>query len=316
MLRVRLVLILLFALIVSQTAPSVAQVSFSLSPASTWSLGNTSYVLRADPFKSKLVFPLDAVMMGGEFGCDIAFQQERLLKLECGIFISVTDPFLKMKDHDWVKLNGGELKFSYTESDVGMRAVLLRIEGSMRVFTWRMIDIEALGGFRYHHIEQDIIGYEGWQLDENLSRVNVKGSEPAIEYWIKYYLPFVGVRCSYRPDQISLLDLKLACMGVLASDYDDHLLRYKTATADVVGGGAFVQARGRREFGDFSRPHLYADLFIEIIALWATGDQQQRWYGDDPITPDEDDTGTVISGIPHDISSIQVTIGFKLGWMF
>jgi hypothetical protein len=110
-------------------------------------------------------------------------------------------------------------------------------------------------------------------------------------------------------------DGKLAYVQVFASDFDDHLLRNKTAVADVIGGGGETDLNIRWFFGSSTQSRSFLEFSMSFLYLLAEGDQTQAWYGDDPVSED-DDTGKVITGIPHEVESLQGNIGLRLGLRF
>jgi hypothetical protein len=108
-------------------------------------------------------------------------------------------------------------------------------------------------------------------------------------------------------------DTKLTYLQVFASDYDDHLLRNKISVADVYGGGGSLRSEFTIHSDKRGAAQPLVALYLEVLYLKATGDQTQTWYGDDPASPNEDDTGQQISGIPHDVESLQINVGIRIG---
>ena len=99
------------------------------------------------------------------------------------------------------------------------------------------------------------------------------------------------------------------------SDYDDHVIRHKSATASGWGEGG----RGAAGFKVFLKrePHSrpYLDVSADILYITGSLKQVQTYYGDDPGTS-EDETGLVYSNVPHKITTLQYAIRARLGIEF
>lgn len=286
--------------------------------------GNSTYELRAAYYeddvlksiKSKLEFPLDVFLVGAEFRAMHWCNDRPKWEVMAGMYASISDPSSVMKDFDWIKdENTPYRKFSYTESDVKMSSTIMRVEASYWLLRWGHFDFAVTAGYRYQHVKQDLIGYDGWQIRDNGDSVTISGIERGIFYTISYNLPSAGVRALYTTDGHFRLDLLAAYVQVFASDYDDHLLRNKVGVADVVGAGVNGRVSARRYLSESGRTKPYIELCADLLYLDATGDQTQTWYGDDPASP-EDDTGSVASGIPHDVTGLQVKLALRFGLSF
>ena len=194
--------------------------------------------------------------------------------------------------------------------------MLITVEGYLRVLQERQYSLDLWGGFRYQKIEQNIIGYEGWQIDTDGARHTVSGIERGIYYRVTCKSPHLGLRSNVELGPHTDISAKAAFALVWASDFDDHLLRNKTATADITGHGFISGVSLRHQMPSTGTMQPFFELVGELVYLHASGGQTQSWYGDDPASPDDDDTGTSLSGIPHEINSQQVSIGLRVGLGF
>jgi len=282
-------------------------VKLSVAPQISHNFGYTEYIMDISiltdsglfELKSELEFPLDVVMAGVTVGLYSNAEALYAWSIEGGYFINLDDPGGVMKDHDWMTLVWGQEaeKFSYTESRVEMKSTLVTAEASLRVAHGRSFDLDLWGGFRYQKIEQDVIGYDGWQLDTNLVRHELSGTEPAIFYRVVYKSPHFGLRSNIRLGRHTSIGAKAAFALVWTSDYDDHLLRFKDAAADITGRGFISGLSLRHRLPYISgRAQPFFELVGGFIYFHASGSQTQYWYGDDPVTEDND-TGTIISGV-------------------
>jgi hypothetical protein len=304
-------------LLTASAACADTNVKFAAGPYVKINFGDTRYTmdllaLDSDSnlvrLKSKLEFPLDAVSAGVQFqvagykpGFRDWFVHGRVLR-------NVNDPGDKMIDSDW----GDGIKFSYTESEPELSLTEIDLQGNKWVAGNDMFSLELTAGYRYQKIEQDIVGYRGWQLDQNGQTISVSGTEPGLFYRVVYNMPHVGVLPSVHPLRGLSIFLRAAYSRVFMSDYDDHLLRKKVAVADGAGNG-FI---GKLHLSYQPAPpadRISFDIEGEIVRIQADLSQTQRWYGDDPIDG-EDNTGQVITGIPHEIESTQYNIGLRVSY--
>ena len=315
-----------FVLSLSQTSLAQSKVKFTVTPQVSQNFGLTEYIMDIYiPYdkgiyvlKSQLEFPLDVVMAGAAVGLHSIGEDIYAWSIEGGYFSNIDDPGGVMKDHDWETDTATGLveKFSYTESQTKMKSTLITIEGYLCVLQKGQFGLDIWGGFRYQKIEQDIIGYDGWQIDTNGVRHTVSGIERGIYYRVMYKSPHLGLRSNVELNPHTGISAKAAFALVWASDFDDHLLRNKTATADITGHGFISGVSLRHQMPRTGVMQPFFELAGEFVYHHASGGQTQRWYGDDPITPDDDETGIVVSRIPHEINSRQVSVGLRVGLGF
>lgn len=321
-------LLITFAFVLSlvQTLLAQSKVKFTVAPQLSQNFGLTEYIMDISlPYnegiyvlKSQLEFPLDVVMAGAAVGLHSTRETLYTWSIEGSYFTNIDNPGGVMKDHDWETdtATWRVEKFSYTESRAEMKSTLITVEGYLRVLQRQRFGLDLWGGFRYQKIEQDIIGYDGWQIDTNGVRHTVSGIEKGIYYKVTYKSPHLGLRSNIRLRHHTVISAKAAFALMWASDFDDHLLRNKTATADITGKGFISGVSISHQMPRTGKIQPFFELASEFVYLHASGNQTQRWYGDDPITPDDDDTGTILSGIPHEINSRQVSVGLRVGLGF
>jgi hypothetical protein len=180
-----------------------------------------------------------------------------------------------------------------------------------------------LAGFRYQRTKQTIDNYSGWQkhLDEptlvysdsvTFSVVNV----PALTYEVKYGSPQVGLMVRLGSAHRSSVSAKAAFAPVFASDEDDHIQRNKLSTASGNGPGIAAGFKAHLVTRGSEKATPFVDVVADLHSLTVSTSQTQQWYGDDPATPTIDDTGHIEPGIPHEIRSTQLSLGFRFGVSF
>jgi len=305
--------------------------TFSINPVIGRIFGHTSYVMDAQTYdsvigtyrmKSKLEFPLDISMAGATVGFTQYRAERKYLSVELGFAMNVNDPGGAMKDHDWIGPTDRSLiKWSYTESEDDLKALILTAEVAGRLYSRRNSEAFIFAGFKYQKLKQDVFGYEGWQLysgegGEIDTLFIADDTVKAMYYEVTYKTPLIGLKYCQGITSPFSANLTAAYVMVLASDVDDHFLRYKISTADGIGYGFYSDLYIRYIMSPKSngiKP--FITVGGEFLTMKVATDQTQKWYGDDPIS-EEDDTGQVTSNIPHEISSTQFMLGLKLGIEF
>ncbi|UCD17251.1 MAG: omptin family outer membrane protease [Candidatus Zixiibacteriota bacterium] len=323
------VILLLTAATMAQTpgTPSVRKLYVFASPAVSLNSGHTEYIMdfyfldtlgQTQWRKSELEFPLDILLAGAEIGIYSEEGGRTDWYISTSLRANFGNPDGLMKDHDW-KTEPGVFdgKFSYTESSTRLSAFLLDINAARLYYSGEKIDLFFLLGFHYQKWDFDIIGYDGWQYNDDSLRINLSSSRKALEYEVTYAMPVFGTIMRINPEKRTGLDLEAALGPVFVSDHDNHLLRNKIGEANGVGYGISLSAEGYFLFGDIRRGYRpFFDLNAGFAYMNASVDQTQRWYGDDPASQDFDDTGEVVPDIPHDIKSLQFGLGLRIGLIF
>ena len=328
---------LLACLILFPTAPASFagnSTEFFLGPVVYNNWGTTDYVLKAQgvddvggPFdtafvevESKLEFPLDVYLVGATAGARGRFGNGRRWTARVEGIINVDDPSGAMKDYDWLRIPdiGYDETISYTESDATMDYLRLSVDFRTTIWQGRKFDLWFLAGFTYNRIEQDIVGYDGWQLSNLQDRVSISGEGIVGYYKVNYYLPQLGLVGGVRPNALSEITLKAAVTRAMASDFDDHILRGKTSEASPSGWGILLRAEGRIILGSEDLPmQPFVTLVGEISSIGTDGTQTQTWYRDEEYADGSvQKAGTVISGIDYEINSTQGRLGLAFGVAF
>lgn len=303
--------------------------SFYVKPYVGTSFGKTEYVMNL-AFEvdddttyilgSRLEFPLDVMMVGGLIGYGTDPSSEGAWRIEAGAYTSITDPSGLMRDYDWANIGFfgewlGEVRdISFTESDAEMKSSMFSVEASRRIIVGSVADVWLVGGFRYHRIEQDIIGYTGWQYDPYGDSL-VFGSmqdTAALFYQVTYKLPHLGLRAAMTPYRSLSVDVRTSFTRAFVSDFDDHLLREKSATATTTGLGVLAGLDLNLDLQPDREQGLQFGLSGEFTYVKSSGTQTQVYYGE----ASEGEPIPRSLGIPHDINMTQFRIGVSLGYRF
>jgi hypothetical protein len=278
-------------------------------------LGETEYVFERSgqapgggvgPIGSRLEFPLNCLRLG----LQARWGQDHLARpwdMTFSIHTGLNDPSADMLDHDWVTwpATGFDGKFSYTESDVDMRSVELALTGRWFIANPGSFHLGPWAGLRLQYFYQDVLGFDGWQIDFTdppFNRRNVSDPRKGIIYRVTWLQFPLGLAWRLPVGRVMSGDVHAAMVPCWFSDYDDHLLRGKDAVASGFGFG--FDARSSWEVILGPTPlRLRANL--GFLYLKASGDQTQTWYTDDPGTPQHDETGQISEGLPHDVKTSQ-----------
>jgi len=299
------------------------KLQFSLAPSVGVHLGYTKYVMdlkyQEENFviariKSELKFPLDMLLIGGQLDLSYFSGGERDWALSAAVHTNVNDPWSEMIDDDWDGTTQTRLEqFSHTESNAELSAIMVDLTATRYFHHGRNTDLGLVLGLIYQRLDYDIIGYKGWKNDSLGVRQYVSSTADALDYVVTYTMPTFGAELIYGTQSRSKGRFVVSAGPVFASDYDNHLLRNKDATADGTGYGITSEFTGRFPLStETGGQQVYLGLDAALAYMHVEGEQTQTWYGNDDATEDFDDTGLVLTKIPHDFTSLQYRAGLKL----
>jgi len=309
-----ILILLLNSIISAQSKPY----TINYKPYLGLSWGKTEYILNLKDIngfflKSQLEFPLDQTMFGGEMEYIISPGTPKEWILNFGIFTNINNPSSKMFDHDWTNLRTGiEEKISYTESNADGKNNILLFELDKMVLIGKKGSLSLSGGYKYQKIEQDIIGFKGWQLDQDGIKIEFDFPDiEALTYEVTYKMPNVGFRINYFLNNKISLQSRIAYTRALITDLDDHVLRFKRSESDITGNGLLADFGFRMDLGPQPGKGLFVELVGDLTYISASGTSTQSWYGDDPAA-EGDETGESAT-VPHEINTTQFRIGLVVG---
>lgn len=267
--------------------------------------------------RSLLEYPLDVVMVGGSIGIMSLEESDKFWSIEASLYTNINNPKKSMFDSDWLTLdsNFDETLVSYTHSNAEMSTTLINIEATRELFSLNNVSIGILAGFRHQKIEQHIVGYNGYFVNDpynpNTSQQSVTYDDDALYYRVVYKGPQLGALTRIDLNDNIQVDLKTAGSLTWVDDFDDHFLRNFHTFADGHGLGFISnlnvrwfwnrQLGGRHTFIDFMGSFDYYESNI-------TETREQYAY-----SPFEAPAGYTTGGLPHDIKSQQVRFGLRFG---
>ncbi len=326
-----LLLAAVLGLILAGSAPGLFA-----EPAWSWSTsldtivgtGDTRYLMElpGSPYggSSELIFPLSTLLEG------VTFRGERVggrhdgrreWSFEASIAVNLLAPFGKMEDYDWwMYTDIPKRLWSYTESDVSMTWLVLSAAWRMPLASGRWGRLDGVLGYRLQYVDQKVNGLNGWHTDEVPPYDDIPDgffqdtyAKLALTYWVMWNVPTAGLAVTLKPVPGVAVGMEAGLAVPIVADEDDHVLRNKLSTAAGLGFGGYAELAVRYSWGKAeSRVRPYLSFIAGMMALKANTLQTQAWYGDDPGYAG-DETGMVISGIDHQISTKQFTVTLSCG---
>lgn len=295
-------------------------------------LGHTTYHIKFIDFipqigsdvksESELEFPLDMFLFSGSVGLEGKFKSGEPWGVKLNASKNINHPNGYMKDSDWVTVPGYNFntQFSYTESDVQLKALLICLEGRLGLVRRANLAVDLLGGYEYQDFSFEILGVRGWQGYTLSERVYFDAYQDTnvLDYDIAYHIPYLGAFAGFQVSpRVNLEALGIISPRARATDHDDHLLRLKTADSECNGWAL----RGGVDlrwviFGTPAQSDWFLGLGFGYTKISTKGSQTQTWYGDDPASPDFDDTGGTTTGINQKITSDQMIVRVTIGYGF
>jgi hypothetical protein len=300
------------------TTASDATPTIVLRPVVGVVLGTHDFALTASvegtEVSSLLEWDAEAVFVG----LDVAVPLGSHIIVMAGATLTPANLGVSMQDRDWIELGvpWGNYLFSDTLSDVksfyltahlGMRYALDPVSG------W---GLAVVGGVRYEHYAAGAYGFRGTQqlpgtLPVSVDVPDVHGVEIAFDYGLAH----AGLLFDRFFDRFGL-GLEAGLMGGVALTYDDHLLRGKDVHGTTGLLGWRASARGALRLWTNGSFQGQLEVFWNHRFLWTiAGSMEQRFYADDPSSPDEDETGLVFEN-EHDQDTfvhelgLAMTVGF------
>lgn len=316
--------IALFLVATLPVQPASAKTSWTVSAISGYQSGQTQYLFDADSYGSELIFPLNNFQTGVDLRLDLGKGERPDWRLRLAGAVGMSDPTSKFTDRDWFMFQPGlEVNFSYSESSVETSFYRLEASVSRRLFTEGALDVWLYAGVQYHSYSFEAVDLWITQLSgldsagiPTVVEANV-GNIRALTYDVSYLWPEIGPAFDFEISPRVSFSTVLAYTPIFwTDDTDDHLLRNFTLTSD--GAGHSFHARSELIISP-SGSGLQISAYADYITGKSKNAATQAWYGNDPVNDIGiiiDDTGNSFSGLPHEVSTNQLTVGLRVGRSF
>jgi hypothetical protein len=236
-----------------------------------------------------------------------------------GAWTNVSEPSGKMKDTDWfgARVSSGNTtasslyKFSYTESTAEPR--WYGGEAGWDIGPFFLLGKQARYGLsvRAERFTYRMTGVEGWQRVPGSPqfRVDTLSGQPVLTYELTRVMPRFFADFRLAEGRAAAWSAMFFTGPAFAWDHDDHVLRNKYSDTYAFGFEAGVHSELSFRLSDRSRLVAAA----ELAYLRTKGTMDQHFYGDDPGTPDEDETGTDYKNVVNRIIGLggSVSAGYR-----
>jgi hypothetical protein len=328
----KIIYIVFLLVLICQPLMAKEGVNFSIAPKLDFGFGHTTYTMDnvhatdstgavVATIKSELKFPLDAIYAGVRAEMFFETLGRKTWFVDAAYSANINNPRGVMTDGDWITPIGGtDFQWSHTESDVDYKFNKFSVHVGYRFYSWEKATTFAVIGYKYQRIVQNDINIKGWQYDLRYDpppKYIIDTVVHALYYKATYHEPSLGILYDIQFNRQTYLDLSLGYMHVFASDVDDHILRNKLSDASGAGPGFYSSMEFNWAFGPSNaKTKPFINVGGDFSVLHVSTGQTQRWYGDDPITEGEDDTGHVEKNIPHKFTSMLLFVGIRAGLAF
>ncbi|MEE9443937.1 MAG: omptin family outer membrane protease [candidate division Zixibacteria bacterium] len=276
-------------------------------------------------FDSEIECPLDTYMGGGNLSLIGKLKGDLNWSLNLSYFTNLQDPDTPTTDSDWQKsltYDFDEMTV-YSESDVTLRATDIDINVEFDFANKPKFSISGALGYMYQKFEFEAIGLDGWFLiyeNDQFDSLNFQSHEDTLvginQY--TYHIPYIALKSQIRALNPVSLNANIGFSPLtFGRDFDDHVLRNKEGRGTCSGATLILS-------GDIEWPFkksangssISLSLGYRYLSISTAGEQRQEWYGDDPASPNYDDTGDFYRGLDYDLKSTQKSITFSITGTF
>jgi outer membrane protease len=254
---------------------------------------------------SELKFPLDVTY--GAIAGNLLWNGRMEI---CGSFMcNLSDPSSKMEDYDWGVFEGSDSDTLdvYSESDAELSAYAVdvgarfwfRSTTSTNRFAWAV----GLGpSIMYQNLDWTISNAE--QRYPSHPEMGTETEEGRVgTYNAEIFMPYINVGGLLKYKRVTGR-LELGVGPAFVRDEDDHLLRQKRSSGELLGIGAKAAAELRYDM----TKHIFALARVSALQLEASGTQTQEGYGGDMSGHEGE--------IDEDFSLTSVNGGLAIGYGF
>jgi len=255
-----------------------AEVGYWLGDA-TYSIGGQAWSPETGKIQlpdkiSELKFPLDVAY--GALGGNLFWKNK--VEIFGSLSENLTDPSSKMKDSDWGVFDDSGSLDIYSESDAKLTAVAadvgVRYWFSSTTTTNRSFLLFGIGpSLTYQHLDWTLSNVDQWYPSQPRMAHDTQSGVGAT-YNADIIMPYLNACALFKFKRISGR-LEIGLGPALVQDEDNHVIRQKRSTADMVGVGA----KGAVELRyDLSR-NIFTLARVSALSVQATGTSTDTGYG-------------------------------------
>lgn len=318
---IRILIVTVMALLAHASGAKASEIEHGVRLQYTSLWGDTSYEITFKQGMSRLEWPLEMNLFGAAYTAayrDIFELELFLATCPWGSSDKPMKDFDRLDEAYYPSRQGHAGLDIYSESAVNAKAMIYG--ANVRAFVHSFPAVHAfpaasMGLFlAYHSQETDFSafdtrqqGYGSWQDQSGM----IYG--PTTVYTVDYDILYAGL--TFRANASDVLKITLDASYipyVQANDEDNHIRRMRISRSECTGDGSMVSLSV--QFALNKRWYLYSSCSKTRIDT--SGHQTQYWYGNDPATPNLDDTGHVLPGIDAEIGQRSFNAGIAVGCRF
>ncbi len=272
--------------------------------------------------QSELEFPLNPMLAGLRYRRENISYGALNLGFAFSAWANISMPGDKMMDTDWfgarstsgITTSSVLIKFSQTQS----RAELAwyGTEAGVDFGDFTLFSKAARYGLvvRMEHFGYRLYGVEGWQKvpGEIAVTLDTLQEREVLTYRLLRIMPRMYLELRLMESRLLVWNAFFSGAPAFAMDHDDHLLRKKESDTFSFGfeGGA------SSELSIHLSEHYQAVATGEFAYLRSKGKMDQRFYGDDPFTPNIDESGILIKDVVTRIIGMSGCVSAGVRYLF
>jgi hypothetical protein len=252
--------------------------------------------------RSELEFPIDATLAGARLRWQPGTGRMPRWSFSAQLLTNLADPGEKTTDRDFVA--GREVVHS--ESDPQVDLWFATFASKYLLYTWGRTSFSLVAHFEYQHIEQYIVGFEGWQKSLfSETKIDISNSDPALDYRVTYVSTQLGASLDHRIVDRLQFEFQSSLGIVFATDHDNHILRNRISEGDATGLGLNSLIKFDFLPGSLPLPWLSAQVAGGLTYFYAEGGMDQ-FFAD----------GSSYIDLPYTLESLQPQISVSVGAAF
>lgn len=257
--------------------------------------------------RSLLEFPMDNFVAGADVSIGLV---DPAVSVNLEGWITLEDwPADDMADFDW----DGDLLWSHTNSEADMDAfswdVNVRYDFAEQFLGDKGGTAGVMIGYQYQDYHFGIYGIEDILAGMQYSQFN---GVNVLDYDLEFRLPYIGLRSEFDRGPWGITTFIKYSPYAVAKDYDNHILRGKTAEIKSDGYAVMVGLEGYRKLSS----HWKWIFGTQFTMINTEGNQTQHWYRDEDYGSFVVPAGYVIDDIDAEITSYQTLIWMEFKYAF
>ncbi|MBI4727705.1 omptin family outer membrane protease [candidate division TA06 bacterium] len=294
-------------------------------PTSVWHWEDTTWVEHTVNGQSVLAFPVDGYRIEALVNSRLKLSKKLTFIFGLGFSTIISQPNDAMVDSDYVDLSSlgsfSNWVNGATQSSVSYSNYEFLITAGYPLFSGKPWEVIPIVGYQTSKNRFDVMGLAGWYnvygYRETVDSLYYAGMNVS-DYEVTYNRIMTGAQVKTKDAAKVGFSLKaFYSPWVKASDYDNHLLRFKESSTEAKGKGYSLEGTIKVSvYTTRAGSILSVGGGYSMLRIKATGSQIQKWYGDDPATDGFDDTGSVSSPIDNTLklrqNSFNAFIEYKL----